>query len=133
MNSHSYCLGILIKIKNFISHILQLTYSVVCTDLNASLNIRSSEEPQKFYLFLISLTHNPLQLPSVANAPCQQRALSHQVQIALLLIFIPFLITSCTSGYSASSILSINHFTVTCAKLNLAIYLPLCHQQTKMH
>ena len=76
--------------------------------------------------------HFPLQLPLVAITPCQQCALSHQVQKALLFMFFIFLITSCTSSYSASGILSINHFTVTCANLNIAIHLPPYHQQTKM-
>lgn len=77
--------------------------------------------------------HFPLQLPSVAIIPCQQCALSHQVWRALLFMFLIFLITSCTSSYSASGILSINHFTVTCANLIMAFHLPPYRQQTKMH
>lgn len=44
-----------------------------------------------------------------------------------------FFITSCPSLYSAQGILSINHFTVTCANVSLAVHLPHYHQQTKMH
>lgn len=71
--------------------------------------------------------------PPVAIPPRQQCALSHQVWRALLFIFLIFLITSCTSSYAASGILSINHFTVTCANLIMAFHLPPYRQQTKMH
>lgn len=77
--------------------------------------------------------HFPLQVPSVAITLCQQCGLSHQVWKALLFMFFIFLITSCTSHYSASGILSINHFTVTCVNVSLAVRLPHYHQQTKMH
>lgn len=71
--------------------------------------------------------------PPVAIPPCQQCALSHQVRRALLFMFLIFLITSCTSSYATSGILSINHFTVTCANLIMAFHLPPYRQQTKMH
>lgn len=90
------------------------------------------KSPTNPCILSLPVTHFPLQLPSVAIAPCQQCALSHQVQRELLFMFFIFLITSWTSSYSASGILSINHFTVTCANLNMAIYLPPYHQQTKM-
>lgn len=124
----------MINKQNFIPHLLQLTYRVAYSWLE------STFENQVFFRRVLQIlvfcrylsTRFPLELPSVAIASCQQCALSHQVRRALLFMFFIFLITSCASSYSASGILSINHFTVTCANLNMAIHLPLHHQQTKL-
>lgn len=81
----------------------------------------------------LPLTHFLLQVPSVAITQCQKCTLSHQVWKALLFMIFIFLITSFPSHCSASGIWSINHFTVTCAKVSLDVHLPHYHQQTKIH